>query len=258
VQVLLLHAAKQPLCLLIEDLHWLDPSSQELLDLLVTAVAGYPVLVLGTARPGFREPWIDHTYYHRLTVSPLSDEITETFIHNYLQPYDAAATLTALIRARTAGNPFFLEEMLRTMQEQGRIVLQDDMYILTPDAHLAMPASVQGMLAARIDRLPAEAKALLQIAAVLGRDVPVALLGTVAELPEATLHKGLQHLQAAEFLYETRLFPELTYIFRHALTHEVAYSSLLQERRRALHARTVEALETLAGDRAEAQVDLLA
>src|SRR5262249_19083390 len=90
LQVPVQPAAAQPLCLLIEDLHWLDPSSQELLDLLVTAVAGHPVLVLGTARPGFRDSWTDYTYYHRLTVAPLSDELTETFIHHYLQPYDAA------------------------------------------------------------------------------------------------------------------------------------------------------------------------
>src|SRR5262249_36816320 len=258
VQVLLQHAAAQPLCLLIEDLHWLDPGSQELLDLLVTMVAGHPVLVLGTARPGFRDSWSDHTYYHRLTVAPLSDDLTETFIHSYLQPYDVAADLTTIICARTAGNPFFLEEMLRTLQEQGRIVLQDNVYVLTPDTPLALPASVQGMLAARIDRLPAEAKDLLQTAAVLGRDVPVALLGTVAELSDAALQQGLRYLQAAEFLYETRLFPKLAYTFKHALTHEVAYGSLLQERRRALHGRTVEALETLGGDREDEQVDLLA
>ena len=112
-----------------------------------------------------------------------------------------------------------------------------------------MPATVQAVLAARIDRLPPEEKRLLQTAAVLGMEVPLALLQAIAELPEETLHRGLTHLQAAEFLYETRLFPEREYTFKHALTHEVAYRSLLQERRRALHTRIVTALETLAGDR---------
>jgi tetratricopeptide (TPR) repeat protein len=258
VQVLLQPATVQPLCLLIEDLHWLDPSSQELLDLLVTAVAGQPVLVLGTARPGFRDTWSDHTYYHRLTVVPLSEALTATFIDNYLQPYGAAPALTALLCARTAGNPFFLEEMLRTLQEQELLVIQDDVYGVPPNAPLTLSTSVQGLLAARIDRLPAEAKVLLQTAAVIGKDVPLALLRAIADVPEATLHRGLAHLQAAEFLYETRLFPEPEYTFKHALTHEVAYGSLLQERRRLLHARIVAALEQHYADRLAEQVEPLA
>ena len=117
---------------------------------------------------------------------------------------------------------------------------------------------MQAVLAARIDRLPPEEKRLLQTAAVIGTEVPLPLLQAIAELPEAALHRGLAHLQAAEFLYETRLFPEREYTFKHALTHEVAYGSLLQERRRVLHARIVEALEALAGDRVAEQVERLA
>ena len=123
---------------------------------------------------------------------------------------------------------------------------------------MQVPATVQAVLAARIDRLPPEEKRLLQTAAVIGTEVPLPLLQAIAELPEDGLHRGLAHLQAAEFLYETRLFPELVYTFKHALTHEVAYGSLLQERRRALHARIVEALEALAGDRLAEQVERLA
>src|SRR5262247_1729953 len=123
---------------------------------------------------------------------------------------------------------------------------------------IQVPATVQAVLAARIDRLPAEEKTLLQTAAAIGTEVPVPLLHAIAELPEAVLHRGLAHLQAAEFLYETRLFPKPEYTFKHALTHEVAYSSLLLERRRALHARLVEALEALAPDQVAEQVDRLA
>jgi predicted ATPase len=173
------HAAEQPLCLLIEDLHWLDNSSQELLDLLVTSSARQPVLLLGTARPGFRDTWADRSYFHRLTVEPLSDEHTDTFIHNYFWPHDASAALKALILARTAGNPFFVEEMLRTLQEHALIVLQDSVYVLQPDAHLDIPSSVHGVLASRIDLLPSETKRLLQTAAVLGVEVPGALLGAI-------------------------------------------------------------------------------
>src|SRR5207245_8442790 len=123
---------------------------------------------------------------------------------------------------------------------------------------IQVPATVQAVLAARIDRLPPEEKQVLQTAAVLGMEVPLALLQAIAELPEETLHRGLTHLQAAEFLYETRLFPEHAYTFKHALTHEVAYGSLLLERRRVLHARIVEALEALAGDRLAEHVARLA
>src|SRR5262249_27735912 len=123
---------------------------------------------------------------------------------------------------------------------------------------IQVPATVQAVLAARIDRLSAEDKRLLQTAAVIGTEVPWPLLQAIAELPEATLHGGLAHLQAAEFLYETQLFPEPEYTFKHALTHEVAYGSLLLERRRVLHARIVEALEALAGERLAEQVERLA
>jgi len=123
---------------------------------------------------------------------------------------------------------------------------------------MPIPATVQAVLAARLDRLPPEDKHLLQTAAVLGTDVPFPLLRGIADVPEAALHSGLAHLQAAEFLYETRLFPEQEHTFRHALTHEVAYSSLLLERRRGLHARIVEALETLAPERGAEQVERLA
>jgi predicted ATPase len=258
LQVILQSTVEQPLCVLIEDLHWLDNSSHELLDLLVTSLARQPVLLLGTARPGFRETWSDRTYFHRLTVEPLSDAHTETFIHNAVRPYAASTALIALIRARAAGNPFFVEELLRTLQECEMLVLQDGVYSVPPHQHLDMPSSVQGVLAARIDRLPPEAKQLLQTAAVIGHEVPLPLLQEIAELPEADLHRDLAHLQAAEFLYETQLFPEREYTFTHALTHEVAYSSLLQERRRILHARIVTAVETYVGNRVAEEVERLA
>jgi predicted ATPase len=117
-----------------------------------------------------------------------------------------------------------------------------------------VPATVQAILAARIDRLPSEEKRLLQTAAVIGTEVPFALLQAIAELPEAAFHRGLAHLQTAEFVYETNLYPEREYTFKHALTHEVAYGSLLQERRWLLHAQIVAALESLVGDHPDEQV----
>ena len=160
---------------------------------------------------------------------------------------------------RTQGNPFFLEESVRTLVETQGLVGTPGAYRLARVLpSIQVPATVQAVLAARIDRLSPEEKQLLQTAAVIGTEVPLALLQAMAEVPEEPLRLGLTHLQAAEFLYETRLFPDIEYTFKHALTQQVAYETLLQERRRALHARIVAALETLAGDRVAEQVERLA
>jgi tetratricopeptide (TPR) repeat protein len=167
--------------------------------------------------------------------------------------------LKQLLIERTAGNPFFLEESVRTLAETGVLVGERGAYRLVQSlTAIQVPATVQAVLAARIDRLPLEAKHLLQTAAVVGHEVPLPLLRAIAELSEEALHRSLTQLQGAEFLYETRLFPEHEYTFKHALTHEVAYGSLLQERRRTLHAHIVEALEALYADRLAEQVDQLA
>jgi tetratricopeptide (TPR) repeat protein len=160
---------------------------------------------------------------------------------------------------RTEGNPFFLEESVRALVETGVLVGERGAYHLAKSLDsLQVPATVQAVLAARIDRLPPEEKRLLQTAAVIGTEVPFALLQAIGELSEEELRRALGHLQAAEFLYETSLFPELAYTFKHALTHEVAYGSLLHERRRALHARIVEASERLYADRLTEQAERLA
>ena len=148
---------------------------------------------------------------------------------------------------------------MRTLVETGVLQGERGAYHLGQALQtIQVPATVQAVLAARIDRLPPEEKGLLQTAAVIGNEVPLPLLQAIADMPEEVLHRSLAHVQATEFLYETRLFPECEYTFKHALTHEVAYGGLLQERRRALHARIVEALEALAGDRVAEQVERLA
>jgi predicted ATPase len=157
------------------------------------------------------------------------------------------------------GNPFFLEETVRTLVETGALVGAPGAYRLTrPVDALQVPATVQTILAARIDRLPTAETRLLQAASVIGKGVPFALLAAIAEQPEEELRQGLTHLQEAEFLYETELFPDLEFRFKHALTHEVTYGGLLQERRRALHARVVQAIESLHRDRLGEQVERLA
>jgi tetratricopeptide (TPR) repeat protein len=258
LQVLVQQAADTPLCLLVEDSHWLDPSSQEVLDLLVAALARRPIMVLCTARPGFRHAWADSTYFHQVAVEPLAAEETDALLRDLLRPYEAPAALKALIRERTGGNPLFVDELVRAMQAHGLLTVQGEVYKVAAEARAMLPVSIQGIVQARLDRLPPEEKRLLQTAAVLGTDVSLPLLQAIAETPEEILYNGLAHLQAAEFLYETRLFPEREYTFKHALIHEVAYGSLLQDWRRALHARTMEAMEALYADRLAEQVERLA
>ncbi len=157
------------------------------------------------------------------------------------------------------GNPFFLEETVQMLAETKVLGGERGRYRLTQPVHaIQVPASVQAMLAARIDRLPSEDKRLLQVASVIGNDVPFALLQAMADIPDEALHRGLDHLQVAEFLYKTGLFPDLEYSFKHALTHDVTYRGMLQEQRRGLHARIVAALETLYRDRLGEQIERLA
>ena len=167
--------------------------------------------------------------------------------------------LKRLLLARTEGNPFFLEESVQSLVDQDVLAGARGAYRLVKTAEaIHVPATVQAILAARIDRLPAEDKDLLQTASVVGTDVPVAVLAGVAGAPSDALSDGLARLQAAEFLYETSLFPDLEYTFKHALTHEVAYGSLLQDRRRALHARIADAIEALYPERLTEQIERIA
>jgi class 3 adenylate cyclase/tetratricopeptide (TPR) repeat protein len=257
---LLLRASQvQPLLLVCEDLHWMDTETQALLDSLIESLPTARLLLLVTYRPEYQHGWGNKTYYTQLRLDPLPPASADELLQVLLGDDPSLAPLTQFLIARTEGNPFFLEESVRTLVETGVLVGQLRAYRLArPLEALQVPATVQAMLAARIDRLPPEAKRLLQTAAVIGTEVPLALLHVMADLPEEALHRSLAHLQAAEFLYETRLFPARDYTFTHALTHEVAYSGLLQEQRRALHARIVEASEAGTGDRVAAPVERLA
>ena len=249
----------QPLLLVCEDLHWIDAETQALLDSLVESLPTARLLLLVNYRPEYQHGWGSKTYYTQLRLDPLPPTSAEEFLHALLGDDPSLAPLTPLLIARTGGNPFFLEESVRTLVETGVLVGERRAYRLAqPLDSLQVPATVQAVLAARIDRLPPEDKRLLQTAAVIGTEVPWPLLQAIADVPEEALHQGLTRLQAAEFLYEARLFPELEYTFKHALTHEVAYGSLLQERRRTLHARIVEAIEGLYADRLTDQVERLA
>jgi class 3 adenylate cyclase/tetratricopeptide (TPR) repeat protein len=258
-RLLLRESQEQPLLLVFEDLHWIDSETQALLNSLVESLPTARLLLLVNYRPEYQHGWGSKTYYTQLRLDPLPPMSADAFLHALLGNDASLQPLTPLLIARTAGNPFFLEESVRTLVETGVLQGERGAYHLGQALQtIQVPATVQAVLAARIDRLRPEEKGLLQTAAVIGNEVSLPLLQTVADLPEEVLQRSLAHIQATEFLYEIRLFPECEYTFKHALTHEVAYGGLLHERRRALHARIVEALEALAGDRVAEQVERLA
>jgi predicted ATPase len=258
-RLLMRESRVQPLLLVCEDLHWIDTETQTLLDSLIQSLPTAQFLLLVNYRPEYQHGWGSKTYYRQLRLDPLPPASADELLQALLGDEPSLEPLMPLLIARTGGNPFFLEESVRTLVETGMLVGAPGAYRLAqPLTSLQMPATVQAVLAARIDRLPPEEKQLLQTAAVIGTEVPLPLLQAVAGRPEAALQRYLAHLQAAEFLYETRLFPEHEYTFKHAMTYEVAYGSLLQERRRVLHARIVETLEVLAGDRVAEHVERLA
>jgi len=258
-RVFLRESQEQPLLLVFEDLHWIDSETQALLNSLVEGLPTTRLLLLVNYRPEYQHSWGSKTYYTQLRLDPLEPASAEEVLQALLGDDPSLTPLTPLLLARTQGNPFFLEESVRTLVETGVLLGEPGFYRLGQALPtIQVPATVQAVLAARIDRLPPEAKRLLQTAAVIGHEVPLSLLQAIVEMPAESLHRSLAHVQIAEFLYETRLFPESEYTFKHALTHEVAYGSVLQERRRGLHARIVEALEALVGNRAIEQSERLA
>jgi predicted ATPase len=263
-RVLVRQSQVQPLLLVVEELHWIDAETQALLDRLMHSLPAARMLVLVTYRPEYQHGWGHKTYYTQLRLDPLPSAHAKELLHALLGIDPDFRPLVQQLLARTKGNPFFLEESVRSLVDQGILVCYgaeragvQSAPTTVPLSALHLPTTVQAVLAARIDRLPPHVKGLLQPAAVIGTEVPFPLLEAIAERPEDALAQRLRRLQSAEFLSE-RLFPEPEHTFTHALTHEVAYGSLLQERRRALHGRIVDALERLYPDRLAEQVDRLA
>jgi class 3 adenylate cyclase/tetratricopeptide (TPR) repeat protein len=258
-RVLLRESQVQSLLVLFEDLHWIDSETQALLDGLIESLSTSRVLLLVNYRPEYEHAWSSKASYLQLRIDPLPPESAEELLNALLGDDQALEPLKRVLIERTEGNPFFLEESVRTLVETEALLGERGGYRLArPLPTIQVPATVQAVLAARIDRLPRGDKALLQTASVIGKDVPFALLQAIAESAEEELRPALGRLQDAEFLYETSLFPDLEHTFKHALTHEVAYGSLLQERRRALHARIVEAIEGLYPERLAEHVERLA
>jgi class 3 adenylate cyclase/tetratricopeptide (TPR) repeat protein len=282
-RLLLRQSQIQPLLLVVEDLHWIDAGTQAILDTLVESLPAARLLLLVSYRPEYEHSWSGKTYYTQLRVDPLPPKDSATLLEALLGENLSLAALKQRLIERTEGNPLFLEESVRTLVETQVLVGERSAYrlvqarrrtsvhespelvgeravyhLMKATESIRVPATVQAVLAARIDRLPAGEKGLLQTAAVIGAEVPFSLLQAITGRPEEALRRSLGHLQAAELLYESRLFPEVIYLFKHALTHEVAYNSLLQEHRRTLHRQIIKTLEHLYSDRLAEQVERLA
>jgi predicted ATPase len=251
-RLFLRESLNQPLILIFEDLHWIDTETQGFLDTLSESVASARILLLVNYRPEYRHEWGQKTYYTQLRLAPFGKDEAEEFLNVLLAiPVGAVREpplqhLKQLILNKTEGTPFFIEEVVQTLAEEGVLSGERGTYRLgKAPTELHISPTVQGVLTARIDRLATAEKALLHQLAVIGRQFPLSLVQHVVTQPEEELYRLLSSLQRKEFLYEQPAFPEVEYIFKHALTQEVAYNSLLIERRKALHERTARAIEAL-------------
>jgi predicted ATPase/class 3 adenylate cyclase len=258
-RLLFREAQRQPVLLIVENLQWLDPDSRTLLERLMDALPSVRLLLLVNFRPEFEHAWSNRSYYTQLRLDPLGAPGADELLAALVGADPGLAPLKSLLVRRTEGNPLFLEESVRALAETGGLEGRRGAYRLAGALHaVQVPATIQALLAARIDRLAPDDKRVLQAASVIGTDVPFPVLQAIADVPDEELRRGLARLQAVELLAEGTLFPELAYTFRHALIHEVAYGSLLQEQRRGLHARIVTAIETLYRDRLAEWRDRLA
>lgn len=258
-RILIRESQKQPLCLLFEDLHWVDAETHAFLEMLLESVPAARVLLLANYRPEHRSAWTGRSYFSQLRINPLPEDAADQFLDELLgRDVELAAIKKALVDV-TEGNPLFIEESVRSLIEAGVLAGRPGHW--RPLASLPagfVPATVEALLAARMDRLRPELKEMLQCAAVIGSDIPRSLLETVTGMSASNIERGVRELQAAEFLYEKTLFPETAYAFKHAMTREVAYASLLRERRKALHARAAHAVLALSAGRIEEQAERVA
>jgi class 3 adenylate cyclase/tetratricopeptide (TPR) repeat protein len=258
-RLLLRETSVQPVVAVVEDLHWNDALTLGLLKELVVAAHNARLLLIVTYRPDYRDEWRGQPNYHQLRLDPLASENLADLLQALLGSDPGLAALKSLLVERASGNPFFVEEIVRSLVDTGVLQGTRGSYRLArPFPSIEVPPTVRSVLAARIDALPVAGKRLLEEAAVIGHDIPVTLLQSISGLTEDRLRALLDNLQAAEFLYATQLFPDLQYTFKHSLTQDVTYSGVLHERRRDIHARIVDVIEELYADRLGEQVERLA
>ena len=252
-------AERRPGVLILEDLHWIDSGSAAFVASAIEAIEGTRTLLIVNFRPEYEADWMQSPGYRQIPLRPLGDAETRELLLDLLGDHASLADTAERIVERTAGNPFFIEEVVLSLAETGTLAGARGAYrLVRAPSELAIPPTVQAVLAARIDRLGEPAKRVLQTAAVIGRSVGEGLLSRVSERPEAELQEALRRLVATGFLYEESLYPETEYRFKHALTREVALGSLLAPQRRPLHRAVAEAIEERDAERLDERAALLA
>jgi class 3 adenylate cyclase len=257
-RTLLRESLNQPLMVIFEDLHWIDEQTQELLNLLADSIGTAKILLLVNYRPEYRHEWNRKTYYTQLRLDPLGKEGAEEMLSVLLGDDRALVPVRRLVIERTEGNPFFMEELVQALFEEGVLARDGSIKLIKPLSDIKVPTTVKGMLASRIDRLPPALKELLQTLSIIGREFPVSLVRRVVARPEDELQQMLAELQLAEFIYEQPAMGDIEYIFKHAQTQEVAYGSVLIERRRTTHEKIGQVLEALHEGRIEEHLNKLA
>jgi predicted ATPase len=241
-RILLRESLNQPLMVIFEDLHWIDEETQAFLNLIADSIANAKILVLINYRPEYSHPWGSKTYYTQLRLDQLGADSAEAMLSALLGEAADLVPLKRLLIEKTEGNPLFLEETVQSLVEDGTLHSNGSLKLARPFEELRIPATVHGIIASRIDRLPGEEKDLLQLASVIGKNFPLSLLRAISKSNENDLARRLDDLQVAEFIYEQPSIGDVEYTFKHASTHEVAYNSMLLERRRLLHLRVADAL----------------
>ncbi len=249
---------EKPLVLTVEDIHWMDKTSEEFLDYLIGWLANTPIMLLLLYRPEYTHPWGSKSYYTKVGLDQLGSASSNELIEAVLEKGEVVPELSQFVFNRAAGNPLFMEELIHTLLEKGSIERKDGKFVLSEKASdIQVPDTIQGIIAARMDRLEDNLKRTMQVASVIGRDFAFRILQTITGMQEE-LKSNLLDLQGLEFIYEKSLFPELEYIFKHALTQEVAYNSLLLKRRKEFHKKTGKAIEELYPERLEELYEMLA
>ena len=249
---------KNPVVLIVEDLHWIDKTSEEFLDYLIGWLTSTPILLILLYRPEYTHRWASKSFYTNIRMDQLSIPTSSELVQSILSEGEIVPELRDLILGKAAGNPLFMEELTHSLLENGSIQKKEDRYVLSKKlSDIQVPDTIQGIIAARIDRLDESLKRIMHVASVIGREFAFRILQSITEMKE-DLKSHLLNLQGLEFIYERRLFPELEYIFKHALTQEVAYNSLLLARRKEIHGRIGKAIEELYPDRLEEFYEMLA
>jgi class 3 adenylate cyclase/tetratricopeptide (TPR) repeat protein len=248
---------EKPLVLAVEDLHWIDKTSEEFLNYFIDWIAQSPILLVLLYRPEYTHRWGSKSYYSKIGLDHLTTESSTDLVAAILEGGKVAPELKQFILNRAVGNPLFIEEFTHSLLESGTIQKKSNRFILSRKAdEIQVPDTIQGMIAARLDRLEETPKRIVQVASVIGRGFAFRILQTITGMSEE-LKAYLLNLQGLEFIYEKRLFPELEYIFKHALTQEVAYGSLLTRRRREIHEKIGAAIEQIYSERIDEYYEML-